>query len=154
LWATDAHDYFIDQLFGHLPPAIRDIIKSGSAYADTFRFQGDDHSFMHAMSSNTLTKAQANQKMCDYVNDYMGRARDAKAKNQAHYWFYLGMALHAVMDSTSPAHEGFQKWNGIRADGARHGPWRSSLENLSVAKQPGHTQRTVEAMRNAMKGNW
>jgi hypothetical protein len=28
-------------------------------------------------------------------------------------FFELGMALHPVMDSTSPAHEGFQRWNGV-----------------------------------------
>lgn len=31
----------------------------------------------------------------------------------------LGMAMHAVMDSTIPAHRGFQMWDG---DASKHGP--------------------------------
>jgi hypothetical protein len=153
LWATDAHNYFIDKAFKDLDPAIRDIIKNGSAYADSMSFQDPLHSYMHAMSSDSLSPADAKKQMCRFIKDYMGQAGDAKAKNDAHYWFYLGMALHPVMDSTSPAHTGFQKWHGIMEDGSKHGPWPSSLENISVARRVENTQRTVDAMNKAMSGD-
>jgi RHS repeat-associated protein len=153
LWATSAHNYFIDKAFSDLDPAIRDIIKDGSAYADSMKFQDDAHSYMHAMSSDSLNPAAAKSAMCKYIKDYMDKAEDAKNNNDAHYWFYLGMALHPVMDSTSPAHAGFQKWHGAMHDGSKHGPWPSSLENLSVASRPEHTTQTVDAMNRAMAGD-
>jgi uncharacterized protein RhaS with RHS repeats len=153
LWATDAHDYFIDTMFPNLPPAIRDIIKEGSAYADKPGFQGPDFAHMHAMSSKSMTPEEARRRMCEFIKYYLGLANGAKQDGTAHYWYYLGMALHPVMDSTSPAHEGFQMWHGVRQDGAKHGPWPSSLENINVARQPRHTKRTIQRMKDAMNGN-
>jgi RHS repeat-associated protein len=154
LWSEDAHNYFIDSTFGNLNPAIRDIIKAGSQYADKPGFQGPDYAYMHAMSSDTLSPDEARKKMCKFIKDYFSEAEDAKKNNNGNYWFYLGMALHAVMDSTSPVHEGFQKWHGVYEDGSKHGPWPSSLENLSVAKQPKHSARTIRRMKDAMSGNY
>ena len=152
LWATDAHEYFIDKAFPNLAPAIRDIIKAGSAYADKPSYQTAEFAYMHAMSSELLNAGQAREKMCDFIKTHLREAEDAKRAGTGHHWFHLGMALHAVMDSTSPAHEGFQMWHGVRRDGRRHGPWPSSLENINVAKQPFHTKRTLERMQEAMKG--
>jgi RHS repeat-associated protein len=153
LWSTDAHNYFIDTVFKGLNPAIQDIIKNGSAYADSMQFQDPSHSYIHAMSSDSLSPTESKKAMCKFIKDYMGQAEYAKENNDAHYWFYLGMALHPVMDSTSPAHEGFQKWHGIMEDGSKHGPWPSSMETISVARRAANTQRTVNAMNNAMSGN-
>lgn len=153
LWATDAHNYFIDIVFRNLDPAIRDIIKNGSAHADSMEFQDPAHAHMHAMSSSAMTPAQAKRAMCQYIKDNMSDANDAKNNNDAHYWFLLGMALHPVMDSTSPSHEGFQEWHGVMADGSKHGPWPSSLENISVARRPEHSKRTTDAMRRALDGD-
>jgi hypothetical protein len=153
LWATDAHDYFIDQMFPNLPPAIRDIIKEGSAYADKPEFQGPNFAFMHAMSSKSMSPDEARRKMCEYIKKYMGEAQDANRAGTAHYWFYIGMALHPVMDSTSPAHEGFQMWHGAVRDAHMHGSSPVSMETKAIAMQPRHTQRTVQRMKEAMKGN-
>ena len=108
---------------------------------------------MHAMSSDALSAAQSQRAMCTFIQNKMSDADDEKRKNSALYWFYLGMALHPVMDSTSPAHAGFQRWNGIRADGHKHGPFPTSLEKESIARQPGHTLRTVELMSRALAGD-
>lgn len=153
LWATDAHNYFIDIVFRNLDPAIRDIIKNGSAHADSMEFQDPSHAHMHAMSSSAMTPAQARRAMCQFIRDNMSDANDAMKNNDARYWFLLGMALHPVMDSTSPSHEGFQQWHGVMADGSKHGPWPSSLENISVARRPDHTQRTTDVMRRALAGD-
>jgi RHS repeat-associated protein len=153
LWSKEAHDYFIDLVFSEAPPVIRDIIKEGSAYVDRPVLQGPGHAHLHAMSSESMDVDTARRNMCKFISQYLGEAEDAKRAGTAHHWFYLGMALHPVMDSTSPAHEGFQMWRGVRRDGRRHGPWPTSLETLAVAKQASHTQRTVQRMREALKGN-
>ncbi len=153
LWATDAHNYFIDLMFPNLPSAIRDIIKEGSAYADKPEFQGPNYAFMHAMSSTNMSPDEAQRKMCEYIKNTMADANDARRDGNGNYWFLLGMALHPAMDSTSPAHEGFQMWHGIFKDGNKHGGMPGSLEDLATAKKPFHTNRTLQRMRDAFNGN-
>ncbi|MBC5764579.1 RHS repeat-associated core domain-containing protein [Ramlibacter albus] len=152
-WSTEAHNHFIDKMFPHLSDPIRDIIKEGSAYADTPRFQAAEFAYMHAMSSASLTPTQAQVLMCKYVQEHLSRAEADSRAGSPRQWFWLGMALHAVMDSTSPSHEGFQRWNGATRDGHKHGPWPTSAENLAVAKQPFHTERTLGRMRAVLQGD-
>jgi hypothetical protein len=152
LWATDAHDYFIDQVFGDLPPALRDIIKEGSAFADSPRYQGPESSGLHAMTSESLNREQARQQMCKFMKDNFARSDAAKRRGDPRYLYFLGMALHPVMDYTSPAHRGWQKWHGS-SDAKKHGPWPTSLETLRVAKQSKYTKETVDLMRRALAGD-
>ncbi|HET7831984.1 MAG TPA: RHS repeat-associated core domain-containing protein [Gallionella sp.] len=155
LWATDAHNFFIDKVFENLDPAIRDIIKFGSAYADKPEFQGPEYAFMHAMSSNRLSSDKAKKDICKFIKEQFANADEAKKNNSASYWFYLGMALHPIMDSTSPTYEGLQKWRGVfSGDLAKHGPWPSSLENLAAASRMDKTRRTTQRMRDALNGNF
>jgi RHS repeat-associated protein len=153
LWATEAHNYFIDQTFSNTPSAIRDIIKEGSAYADKFEFQGADSAHMHAMTSDSMDAKTSQKKMCEFIKNKMSDAKDAESKGSGNYWFLLGMALHPVMDSTSPAHEGFQKWHGIVADGNKHGDSPGTLEGISTAKKPANKQRTVDKMKAVLSGD-
>ncbi len=99
---------------------------------------------MHAMSSDTLSKDEACKRMNDFIRANLSNKKMFRK---------LGIGLHAVMDSTSPAHEGFQKWHGVMEDGKKHGPWPSSLENLAVAQKEFHTKRTLDAMNRAMSGD-
>ena len=154
LWATDAHDYFIDQLFPDLSGPLRDIIKEGSAYADGPKFQTPEMAFMHGMSSNVISPQASQKMMCNYISSQFELAEKFKKQGSNKYWFHIGMGLHAVMDTTSPAHEGFQMWRGAAKDGHRHGPWPMSLENLRAAKQPYNINRTLQRMREAMQGNY
>ena len=152
LWATDAHNYFIDKMFPDLPWPIKDIIKEGSAYTDKPEFQGPEYAYMHAMSSSAMNAATSKQKWCDFIKKYMGLANDAHDAGTAHYWFYLGMALHAVMDSTSPAHAGFQMWHGL-GDANKHGNMPGSIETLDVASKPYYTDKTLNLMKDVINGN-
>jgi hypothetical protein len=152
LWATDAHDYFIDQTFPNLPPALRDILKEGSAYVDTPKFQDDSNSGLHAMTSGTMNQAQAREQMCKFIKDNLARSNAAKLRNDPRYLYYLGMALHPVMDYTSPAHRGWQMWHGA-SDAAKHGPWPTSMENLKTAKQPRYTRETVDLIKRVLSGD-
>ena len=77
-----------------------------------------------------------------------GRMNDAFAE--------LGMALHAVMDSTSPAHRGFQMWGGVPhaiAGGYinKHGDMPGSVEDLTDAYP--FKDETVNLMRRAIHGD-
>jgi hypothetical protein len=70
-----------------------------------------------------------------------GRTRDA--------YINLGMALHTVMDSTSPVHQ----WKPMYIKDLKyHGSGGRTLENESVAKKPAYTDATLEAMDKAMLG--
>lgn len=156
LWSTEAHDYFIKRMFPDLPSNLREAIKSGSAEADSMYYQTDAYSFMHAMSSAALTKEQAKEKFCKFVKDKMGAfksqlaiARSPLARKAA--YAQLGMALHAVMDSTSPAHRGFQKWSF--SERHRHGP--KSMQGQSeedIDSAPQYLAETLAEMQKAMNG--
>jgi len=44
------------------------------------------------------------------VNEYKSLMRQVKTDEA---YFAMGMAMHPIMDSTSPSHEGMQEWKGI-----------------------------------------
>lgn len=68
------------------------------------------------------------------------------------------MAMHTIMDNTSPAHQGFQYW--ASGDAARHGPERflgferkHTLEGLpQLLANPGLIEETLDAMGRALQG--
>ena len=57
---------------------------------------------------------EAKKLMDDYIKEHMKKYQEylKQGKNEDAY-FELGMALHPVMDSTSPTHTGFQVWGSI-----------------------------------------
>jgi hypothetical protein len=44
------------------------------------------------------------------VNEYKSLMKEGKTDEA---YFALGMAMHPLMDATSPAHEGMQEWSGV-----------------------------------------
>ncbi len=86
--------------------------------------------------------------MQDFVNDhfknyraFLERGEDEKA------YFELGMALHPIMDSTSPAHQGFQEWdhfmNTTGYDLIKH-----SLQERSMS--PEQLSKTLDLIKQAL----
>ena len=61
----------------------------------------------------------------------------------------LGFALHAIMDSTSPAHRRFQKWQ--LSEAPRHGDFPFTSEENEGVVGP-YIPGTVQKMLDAMKG--
>jgi hypothetical protein len=60
-------------------------------------------------------------------------------------FFELGMALHPLMDSTSPAHEGFQVWEGYWGNGAlTHWAQEQTITNDRLSK-------TIELIKHAIE---
>ncbi len=153
LWSTAAHNAIIDEFgreMGWSQDQI-DAMKQGSYDADHGKhYQDAAHSYMHAMSSRKLSKQQACKMMNDFVRDNVADAQslaDAGLDDEAAW--ALGFGLHAVMDSTSPAHAGFQKWS-IWAFW-KHGPFPTSRED-SDSLSPQLLQQTIDRMNGAIDG--
>jgi hypothetical protein len=62
----------------------------------------------------------------------------------------LGKALHPVMDSTSPMHEGWQVWHMLQ-DWVFHGNAHGSLEGLGALTSD-KMQQTKDLIDKAMSG--
>ncbi|HEB56769.1 MAG TPA: hypothetical protein ENI98_10815 [Gammaproteobacteria bacterium] len=129
----------------------------GSAYADSFfsGFQGEDYSFMHAMTSDAIpSKAEACRLANQYINQNLGYYNDLlsgsmtlnigghRGKNLRNTlynpYFRLGMAMHTVMDNTSPAHTGFQAWDSSQI--GRHG------DNIPLTPFGSQTEEDLNAL--------
>jgi hypothetical protein len=125
-WPTDIHNQIIDLAFPNLTPDQRQILKNVSAQQDNILTGGQANStaYQHALSSPGQTAAEAAQKFSDFVS---GSEADAQTI-QIQFWLSdpdsaldnqlsdsalaaFGLALHDIVDSTSPAHAGFQLWN-------------------------------------------
>jgi len=153
LWSKEGHHFYIDSYFGTtLSPQALKAIKDGSDYADSAKFQLPGSEHMHAMAASGSTVAEAKERACRYFKKMMstyklnlqnGRMRDA--------YFALGMALHPVMDSTSPVHA--WKTFNLFTDSNHHGDMPGTSENLSAAQRPVNEQRTIEAMMKSMENN-
>jgi len=150
LWSTEAHDYFIDKL-GYMPYQSA-WMKEGSAYADSSKFQDGAHSYMHAMSSSILNKEEALKKYCQFLNNKLAYFNDNRLSNDPKVrhsaYFNLGMGLHAIMDSTSPVHRGFQLWE--KENFYEHGPLPSSKEGMAAARIA--ESETLRYMEAAIRG--
>jgi RHS repeat-associated protein len=160
LWSTGAHNIFIDQAFPDLPSVFREAIKSGSAEADYLYNQGSSNldSAKHAMSTVKNTPEEARNLYCEYIKsqlnkfqDQIANARSTLAKKAA--YAQLGRGLHAVMDSTSPAHRGFQQWTG---DASKHGPYIKHLHQHTIESKQHmgpHMDETIDKMNKYINGN-
>ena len=159
LWSTKAHEYFIDQFVRQIPGLAGQYgfvraMKEGSRYADSWKYQSAEYTYMHAMSSSVLSPDEAKRLMCGYVKAYSDVYRQLISSpypgDYGQAYFALGMALHAVMDSTSPAHRGFQRWDYSEA--YKHGSFPTSLEDIEEAPQ--YREETLAKMRAVMNGDF
>jgi len=160
LWSTAAHNLII-QRFGQatgMTPAQILAMQKGSLAADNLlRYQGADKSYMHAMSSSSLSKYEACKKSQKHVDDYVGspdsygRDRNLFGKDDVGNLgpWVAGFGLHAVMDSTSPPHADFMMWK--QGDMFDHGFWGSSKENNPTEEQ---IWEAVKNMMDAINGKF
>jgi hypothetical protein len=119
-WPPGIHNEIIDAAFPGLTASQRQVLKDASAHVDSLLAggQGDSAAPDHAMrSQQTAVQAEVEyQAFVDTNEDEATQAQmsfwaegNAAYSNDALYKF--GLALHAILDSTSPAHTGFQKWD-------------------------------------------
>jgi hypothetical protein len=136
-WPTWIHNAIIDAAFPDLTVAQRRILKDVSAQQDAMLTlngdgsfsilggQSNETAFQHAMRGMETADVASRH----YTNFVTGVKREAGRtqlsflvkgnlgfSNEALGEF--GVALHAIMDSTSPAHGGVQKWNVFSPFGA------------------------------------
>jgi RHS repeat-associated protein len=110
LWPTSIHNLIIRSAFGFLPSNLRTAIERGSRFADTL--QDPRFAYIHAMRSKDQHPEVARKLMEAFVRDRLKRFQcESEKGNLEEAYFALGEALHPIMDSTSPTHEGFQWWD-------------------------------------------
>lgn len=170
LYDPEAHDALLSELGRrmNIPYWHRQAMQRGSREADAmFRHwsfwgnQGDAYSHLHALLSsvNTDPKETCN-KMKSFINEQMRRyneLKDPRGWGQYRAYEALGMALHPIMDSTSPAHEGWQSFSPYSLnDISRHGPDKpfvpSDESYRALMATPGLFDRTVDLMENFING--
>lgn len=105
-----AHRQATFQVIGrHLPVAERRALANAHVIADDTKFQGQDSTHRHAMRRSGQTSDEARLEANAFVRAQFSRAWNADSLTDALTEF--GIALHALQDSTSPSHAGFQLWS-------------------------------------------
>lgn len=114
LWRTKDHNQIINDAFTDLHEESKNQIRAGSRFADSGKFQKPEFNHMHAMRQKDESVENATAKMYAYVSEHMKNYIAFKNAGELEKaYFELGMALHPIMDSTSPPHAGFQLWEGV-----------------------------------------
>jgi hypothetical protein len=122
MWPTGIHNQIIDAAFPNLSTEQRQILKDVSAHQDSIWSGGQSGalSYQHAMSAPGQTGLGGDAE-ADF-NDFVSMNEDQAMKTQISFWLSgktgfsdkaleeFAAALHAIEDSTSPAHAGFQVW--------------------------------------------
>jgi len=140
LWTGGNHDKILDRAFGGcLTSAEIDILKSASEYVD--RDQSLEGSFKHAMRAPEQSIEAAQQQWSDYVAGQLSAAQGLASRGAQ--LFALGTGMHALMDNTSPSHEGFQVWNGMNYIDPR--VWRHGIGDASLSDT--QAEKTAEILR-------
>lgn len=151
LWSTEAHDAIINAALGPGSGAVL----AGSYKVDLL-YQTPGFAYMHAMRDIGQTPAQAKKKACDFISSnlkfYQTNKNSTDGNQVYRAQMALGEALHTIMDSTSPAHKGWQLWNPVDVAGiSHHGDFSHSEENLA-ALTPALLAETVQRINAAMSG--
>lgn len=115
-FSTTGHDEIIDlafeineasQIFKDASKQLDAILKGGQSISNSYR---------HAMRSPNQTVEEAEGMYKQFIDAQINAY--VKTGN----YNYLGYAFHAIADSYSPFHEGFQEWNGLlHVDAPIHG---------------------------------
>ncbi len=149
LWPTWIHEIMINKFFlGKIEEKYIKYISQGSSFSDSMRFQGLGYNHMHAMREPGESAEQAHDKMQQYVSQKLESFyQNIYEGNHEKAYFLLGMALHPIMDSTSPSHEGFQVWDGSKGIFSPAGLLHGAQEMLIT---PERFQRTLELMRETL----
>ncbi|HDH12596.1 MAG TPA: RHS repeat protein [Nitrospirae bacterium] len=115
LWASQkgfyVHQRATYRAISHLlPQNQRRALVKAQVYADSKQYQTAENAYRHAMRNPSQTSEQAQALANAFVSSQFQKAWAAKDINAA--LFEFAIALHALQDATSPAHENFQPWTG------------------------------------------
>jgi RHS repeat-associated protein len=149
LWPERIHNYIIGFAFQKLPESLKSQIEKGSAYADSWKFQRPEFNHMHAMRQKDESPEAAREKMQEYVNTHLKEyTRLLEAEQPEKAFFELGMALHPIMDLTSPSHEGTHVWEGVL-----NTPGYKLIEHVIKEQSisPDRLNKTIVLIKQAME---
>jgi RHS repeat-associated protein len=149
LWPTRIHNYIIRIAFQSLPETLKLQIEKGSAYADSWKFQSPEFNKMHALRQKDESIETASDDMQRYVNEHLKEYSRLLETGQPEKAFLeLGMALHPIMDLTSPSHEGFPVWEGVlNTPGYKLINHWAREQSIS----PNRLSKTIELIKQAME---
>lgn len=162
LWSTAAHDQMIWNALHPCGVSNADIwqIQQGSRWLDS-NTQGSEWSYVHSMRDGNAGQgpAVAQQLRDQFIASQMHDAQEvlnAGGRDQA--MFIFGVAMHPVMDMTSPAHTdpqgnpipwcGFAPWSCSNLSQHGDSPW--SIEDLNHLDSHPETQE----LENFLIRNW
>ncbi|WP_256077781.1 hypothetical protein [Massilia sp. YIM B04103] len=94
----------------YLSQADIDTLARAHVAADSPQYQTPASTHRHAMRREGQSTSEAKIEATVFVRGQFERAWNAPSRTDALYEF--GLALHAIQDSTSPSHSGFQLWTG------------------------------------------
>ena len=138
-WAPTVHDAILAEAFrdspsGHWRCLLE--MQRGSRFVDV-EYQATRYSYRHAMRGpQDATEAEAAHRTWQYIEDTYAEANAVGRRKGRGNWahspdacFVRGQALHAVMDSTSPAHAGYAEWRPLRhpMQVFDHGDWSQKI---------------------------
>lgn len=147
--------------FPLLDPALVQAIEQGSYSVDSAWSHQilPGYAYQHAMRDPNESVADAKQKACAFIKQHLAsyqammNSNDSDARHEA--YVELGIALHPIMDSTSPVHSGWQVWDPLHHPydsfvyhGDAHGS-KEGLDSLTKALE----QQTINLIRSALSGN-
>ena len=162
LWSTEAHNLILDRAFNGLSSFAIQAIKAGSAGADAAYNQLIGNPAVHAMRKPGESVESARQRACKFIDDRLKKYRQLMGSSRASVrymaYFELGEAMHTIMDSTSPAHAGWQQWTAgdLLSSAGRnrissHGDLRNSIEGAR-SLTPTLMQATLTRMSSILNG--
>jgi len=154
MWPEEIHNEIIRRAFSsgkyRLSPAAIAALMRGSRFADSRQFQDKAHSYMHAMRAPGQTVEEAERLMNNFIRQEVADYKRLMAEGKTdEAYFALGMAMHPLMDATSPSHDGYQEWKGL------NGPVKlikGGLHLLGETKwefnsNPEYLRKSVESLR-------
>lgn len=108
-----------------MPRNLQNAILRGSINVDID--QSMESSYKHNKRAPGQTIEEARNQMNKFIEEKVKEYKTLMSQGKTEEaYFRLGEAMHPIMDSTSPSHEGFQVWRGLGGlkelvEGAIHG---------------------------------
>jgi len=152
-WPTEVHKTIIRTAFPNLSKDALGALMRGSRKADSLQYQDSAHTYMHAMSAPGQSPQDAERQMNTYITQKVSEYKSLMSQgNTDAAYMALGMAMHPLMDATSPSHEGMQGWagtfpiiDGTTMKAIAHG--KHETENV-FNSNPDYSRRAVDAISN------
>ena len=150
LYNALGHNHILGSAFGdRLGRDDLNMLKKASADADSFKGGGQDlaNSCHHAMRQPGESVEHARNAYNKFVRDQLNKAVSLEnAGRHTDAIQELGYGMHAIADSFSPAHRGFQQWDGLAGIGNKFKALGHACRELYPT--PSETRSAAKALQN------